>query len=103
MELEQTNNRYCLDTQVFSVDTMNPEEGDIILECDFKTELISHLLQRSGGRINVNVAPQYVFLLVVADAVADGRPNLLTLTFVHVSITGSTTPRRRTSQEQSSS
>ncbi|KAF9363359.1 class II myosin [Mortierella sp. NVP85] len=47
------------DWMVFSVDTMNPEEGDIILECDFKTELISHLLQRSGGRINVNVAPQF--------------------------------------------
>jgi myosin-1 len=49
-----------LDKQVFSVDTMNPEEGDIVLECDFKTELISHLLQRSGGRISVNIAPQYV-------------------------------------------
>ncbi|KAF9987090.1 class II myosin [Modicella reniformis] len=37
---------------------MNPEEGDIILECDFKTELVAHLLQRSEGRINVNIAPQ---------------------------------------------
>ncbi|KAG0301227.1 class II myosin [Dissophora globulifera] len=44
---------------VFSVDTMNPEEGDILLECDFKTELITHLLQRSGGRIGVNVGPQF--------------------------------------------
>lgn len=37
---------------------MNPEEGDIVLECTFKTELITHLLQRSGGRIGVNVGPQ---------------------------------------------
>ncbi|KAF9584332.1 class II myosin [Lunasporangiospora selenospora] len=43
---------------IFSVDTMNPEEGDIILECDFKNELVAHLLQRSGGRIGVNVGPQ---------------------------------------------
>ncbi|KAG0365135.1 class II myosin [Gamsiella multidivaricata] len=46
------------DWMVFSIDTMNPEEGDIVLECDFKTELITHLLQRSGGRIGVNVGPQ---------------------------------------------
>ncbi|KAI8361629.1 P-loop containing nucleoside triphosphate hydrolase protein [Mortierella sp. GBAus27b] len=50
------------DWMVFSVDTMNPEEGDIVLECDFKTELISHLLQRSGGRISVNIAPQFDYI-----------------------------------------
>ncbi|KAI8598558.1 P-loop containing nucleoside triphosphate hydrolase protein, partial [Dissophora ornata] len=50
------------DWMVFSVDTMNPEEGDIILECDFKTELIAHLLQRSGGRIGVNIAPQFDYI-----------------------------------------
>lgn len=49
------------DWMVFSIDTMNPEEGDIVLECDFKTELITHLLQRSGGRIAVNIAPQFEF------------------------------------------
>ena len=49
------------DWMVFSIDTMNPEEGDIVLECDFKTEFITHLLQRSGGRITVNVGPQFEF------------------------------------------
>ncbi|KAF9293759.1 class II myosin [Mortierella antarctica] len=49
------------DWMVFSVDTMNPEEGDIVLECTFKTELITHLLQRSGGRIGVNVGPQFEY------------------------------------------
>ncbi|KAF9186641.1 class II myosin [Haplosporangium sp. Z 767] len=50
------------DWMIFSVDTMNPEEGDIVLECDFKTELITHLLQRSGGRIGVNVQPQFEYI-----------------------------------------
>ncbi|KAF9990905.1 class II myosin [Mortierella antarctica] len=50
------------DWMVFSVDTMNPEEGDIVLECDFKTEMITHLLQRSGGRIGVNIGPQFEFI-----------------------------------------
>ncbi|KAF9420297.1 class II myosin [Podila epigama] len=49
------------DWMVFSIDTMNPEEGDIVLECPFKTELITHLLQRSGGRIGVNVGPQFEY------------------------------------------
>ncbi|KAG0072126.1 class II myosin [Linnemannia elongata] len=49
------------DWMIFSIDTMNPEEGDIVLECDFKTELIAHLLQRSGGRIGVNIGPQFEF------------------------------------------
>ncbi|KAG0057410.1 class II myosin [Gryganskiella cystojenkinii] len=50
------------DWMIFSVDTMNPEEGDMVIECDFKTELITHLLQRSGGRIGVNIGPQFEFI-----------------------------------------
>ncbi|KAF9903382.1 class II myosin [Lobosporangium transversale] len=50
------------DWMIFSIDTMNPEEGDIVLECDFKTELIAHLLQRSGSRIGVNIGPQFDYV-----------------------------------------
>ncbi|KAF9434267.1 class II myosin [Entomortierella beljakovae] len=50
------------DWMIFSIDTMNPEEGDILLECDFKTELIAHLLQRSGGRISVNIGPTFEYV-----------------------------------------
>ncbi|KAG0238392.1 class II myosin [Actinomortierella wolfii] len=49
------------DWMIFSIDTLNPEEGDILLECELKTELITHLLQRSGGRIGVNVGPQFEY------------------------------------------
>ncbi|KAF9115760.1 class II myosin [Mortierella sp. AM989] len=50
------------DWMIFSIDTMNPEEGDIILECDFKTELIAHLCQRSGGRIGINIGPNFDYV-----------------------------------------
>ncbi|KAF8978612.1 class II myosin [Entomortierella lignicola] len=50
------------DWMIFHIDTMNPEEGDIILECDFKTELIAHICQRTGGRIGVNIAPNFEYI-----------------------------------------
>ncbi|KAI8391715.1 P-loop containing nucleoside triphosphate hydrolase protein [Radiomyces spectabilis] len=33
-------------------------DGDCIIHCNFKTELMAHMLQQSGGRIRVNVEPQ---------------------------------------------
>lgn len=36
----------------------NSPEGDAILQCTFKTELLSHISQQTGGRIKVSVMPQ---------------------------------------------
>ncbi|KAI9316719.1 P-loop containing nucleoside triphosphate hydrolase protein [Dichotomocladium elegans] len=36
----------------------NSPDGDIVMSCLFKTELITHLTQQTGGRIKVDVAPQ---------------------------------------------
>lgn len=33
-------------------------EGDTILSCTFKTEMMAHILQQTGGRIKVSVVPQ---------------------------------------------
>ncbi|KAI8369799.1 P-loop containing nucleoside triphosphate hydrolase protein [Choanephora cucurbitarum] len=33
-------------------------DGDAILSCVFKTELLAHMLQQTGGRIKVSVTPQ---------------------------------------------
>ncbi|KAL0142345.1 P-loop containing nucleoside triphosphate hydrolase protein [Mucor lusitanicus] len=33
-------------------------DGDTILSCIFKTELLAHMLQQTGGRIKVSVVPQ---------------------------------------------
>lgn len=33
-------------------------DGDTILSCTFKTELLAHMLQQTGGRIKVSVTPQ---------------------------------------------
>ncbi|CAO3623672.1 unnamed protein product [Cunninghamella echinulata] len=36
-------------------------DGDVVLSCLFKTELVAHLLQQTNGRINVNVAEQFQY------------------------------------------
>ncbi|KAI9495701.1 P-loop containing nucleoside triphosphate hydrolase protein [Zychaea mexicana] len=36
----------------------NSPDGDTILSCIFKTELITHMAQQTGGRLRVNVDPQ---------------------------------------------
>lgn len=36
----------------------NSPDGDAILSCTFKTEMLSHMLQQTGGRIKVSVVPQ---------------------------------------------
>lgn len=36
----------------------NSPDGDTIISCMFKTELLTHMVQQSGGRIRVEVAPQ---------------------------------------------
>ncbi|KAL0094988.1 P-loop containing nucleoside triphosphate hydrolase protein [Phycomyces blakesleeanus] len=36
----------------------NSPDGDSILSCYFKTELLTHMLQQTNGRIKVNVNPQ---------------------------------------------
>jgi myosin-1 len=33
-------------------------EGDTILQCTFKTELLAHICQQTGGRVKVTVIPQ---------------------------------------------
>lgn len=33
-------------------------EGDTILSCFFKTELMTHMAQQTGGRIKIDVQPQ---------------------------------------------
>lgn len=33
-------------------------DGDTILSCTFKTEMLAHMLQQAGGRIKVSVVPQ---------------------------------------------
>ncbi|KAI7904550.1 P-loop containing nucleoside triphosphate hydrolase protein [Cokeromyces recurvatus] len=33
-------------------------DGDVILSCTFKTELLAHISQQTGGRIQVSVVPQ---------------------------------------------
>ncbi|CEP08315.1 hypothetical protein [Parasitella parasitica] len=33
-------------------------DGDTVLSCTFKTELLAHMLQQTGGRIKVSVVPQ---------------------------------------------
>ena len=38
------------------------DEGDLLLHCDFKTELVSRLLQQTGGRIHVTIAPQLEYV-----------------------------------------
>lgn len=34
------------------------DAGDPLLHCDFKTEFVAHLLQQTGGRTHVTIAPQ---------------------------------------------
>lgn len=36
-------------------------DGDVVLSCLFKTELIAHLLQQTNGRVNVNIAEQFQY------------------------------------------
>ncbi|KAI8889340.1 hypothetical protein K501DRAFT_329147 [Backusella circina FSU 941] len=36
----------------------NSPDGDTILSCTFKTEMLAHMLQQTGGRIKVAVSPQ---------------------------------------------
>jgi myosin-1 len=36
----------------------NSPDGDTILSCTFKTEMLAHMLQQTGGRIKVSVSPQ---------------------------------------------
>lgn len=38
------------------------EEGDPLLSCNFKTEFVVHLLQRTNGAVTVNIGPTYVGL-----------------------------------------
>lgn len=38
------------------------DEGDPLLHCDFKTEFVAWLLQQSGGRTHVTIAPQIDYL-----------------------------------------
>ncbi|KAI8098757.1 P-loop containing nucleoside triphosphate hydrolase protein [Halteromyces radiatus] len=36
-------------------------DGDTVLSCLFKTELLAHMLQQTGGRINVNIDSQFPY------------------------------------------
>ena len=38
----------------------NSEEADPVFSCFFKTELVTHLLQRTNGGIDVKIGPTYV-------------------------------------------
>ncbi|CAG8634099.1 13278_t:CDS:10 [Rhizophagus irregularis] len=46
------------DWVVLHVNNPTKELGDPIFSCLFKTELLVHLLQRTGSRVQVNIAPQ---------------------------------------------
>ncbi|CAG8548975.1 7493_t:CDS:10 [Paraglomus occultum] len=46
------------DWVILHINNPTKETGDPVFSCFFKTEFVAHLLQRTGGRISVNVSSQ---------------------------------------------
>lgn len=40
-----------------AINVSSSEEGDPVFSCYFKTELVTHLLQRTNGSVDVKIGP----------------------------------------------